>query len=228
MSNDNQTAVPVSSESSSQVPDPDRGPPQFPSEAPIQSPHTLSAAKVPSGFSVRVPPFAPVHVVVSSAGFSTTDSPSGSGWFQILPQAVSARAMARRTSTVRQERNTLHLHLFLQVAGAAGEIKDAFRSLAWNLNTFKSGLAEAEPNKSSRTCRNEVPQPQRPMAVDLEPDPSWPGIGRSDPEWTIHLEPDLLTPSPFLNHQSTAIGIPHPPGIARTTAAVTARRNLNH
>ncbi|QTD95818.1 hypothetical protein S1361_00600 [Streptomyces cyanogenus] len=38
-------------------------------------------------------------------------------------------------------------------------------------------------------------------------------------------EPDLLTPSPFLGRQSTAIRIPHPPGIARPTPAVTLPRN---
>ncbi|OEJ28671.1 hypothetical protein AS594_33565 [Streptomyces agglomeratus] len=129
-SNDRHTAVPVLLDSSFQVPDPDRGSVQFQSEAPIQSPHTLLAVNVPSGFSVRVPPSASVHVVVSSVGFSATDSPSGGGRFQILPQAVSARAMARRTSEVRQERNTLHLQRSLQVACATGEIKDVCRSLA--------------------------------------------------------------------------------------------------
>lgn len=128
-SNDNRTAVPVLPKSAFQVPGPDRGSVQFQSEAPIQSPHTLSAVKVPSGLSVRVPPSASVHVVVSSAGFSTTDSPSGGGRFQILPQAVSAIAMTRRTSPVRQERNTLHLQRILQVACATGELKDVFRSL---------------------------------------------------------------------------------------------------
>jgi hypothetical protein len=40
-------------------------------------------------------------------------------------------------------------------------------------------------------------------------------------------EPDLpaLAPSPFLGRQSTAIGLPHPPGIAQPTTAVTTRRN---
>lgn len=89
-----------------------------------------------------------------------------------------------------------------------------------------TGATETELHGSSVPYRAEVPQPQRLMAGDL--DPQWPGSGRNDPEGPIYLEPDLLTPSPFLSRQSTAIGIPRSPGIARTTAAVTARRNPHH
>ncbi|MET9406300.1 hypothetical protein ABZX90_11110 [Streptomyces sp. NPDC002935] len=64
--------------------------------------------------------------------------------------------MARRTSAVRQERNTLHLQRFLQVACATWAIKDAFRSLTQNLNTFKTEFTETEPHGSSRPYRNEV------------------------------------------------------------------------
>ena len=38
------------------------------------------------------------------------------------------------------------------------------------------------------------------------------------------FEPHLLTPSPLLSRQPTAIGIPHLPGIAHPTGAVTTRR----
>jgi hypothetical protein len=35
----------------------------------------------------------------------------------------------------------------------------------------------------------------------------------------------LLTPVPLLGRQPTAIGIPHPSGIAQPTPTVTTRRN---
>jgi hypothetical protein len=38
-------------------------------------------------------------------------------------------------------------------------------------------------------------------------------------------QPDPLTPSPLLSGQPSAIGIPHPYGIARPTTAVTTPRN---
>ena len=67
------------------------------------------------------------------------------------------------------------LQRFLQVACATGEIKDVLRSLAQDLNTFTSELAETEPHGSSRPYRNEMPQPQQLMAVDLGPVVKVPG-----------------------------------------------------
>jgi hypothetical protein len=125
-------------------------------------------------------------------------------------------------------------HLGCQLAARHDERRDglalAFEgALAHDERLFQVALPRAPPGPlEAKACRPPEANARRHRFADI-----WvtlnhrghlpvtgPGLDQIS-----GFEPRLLTPSPLLGRQPTAIGIPHLPGTAHPTGAVTTRRN---